>query len=786
MFPRLSLTTSMLLLTMSVGLAIWATSYTYHNYRLSSIFQEKLSERLNNEAKTHRTRFYRYLNRFNPAIKNYVRNVNAKDYVHSEQWLNNKNPELILHKDVPEWLPKLSIMRSYLLPHYAMLFDKKGKLRELYHYKNPMPPEELLNINLYGIELSREQSFITMYGNQAYVISSEHIGEIGNSPIMLIASPIDEELLKLSQGAELSDTIIALLKDEETTILVSSNNDLAPINSELGDMEKNYLITSEDHFDTGSSDLLIKFVSFISTDEVHQQTDAVLKENRRIAILIALAYIISSALLIYWVTSRIQQLTHRVVRFSEGMQIDQPHFPEKNQLEELENRFEVLMSAIQSETMALEHQALHDPLTDMPNRKLFNNQIQHLISSSSSTNQKFILIISDLDRFKEINDTLGHHIGDIVLQKVGERLQETLRSNDMVARLGGDEFGILLANNSLETADAILKKIPQAFEKPFEIDGHNLDIGLSMGIVEYPLHGNDINILLQRADIAMYNAKNKRIGFSIYESSEDGHAVSRLALAAELRQALNNNTLQLYYQPKIDLKTGRIYGAEALLRWDHKTRGFISPGDFIPLAEHTGLIQPITCWVMKQAAQHCGAWNKIGHKLMVSINISVSCIHSAQLTQALHEEMLKNNLDPEQITLELTENIFIKDPVRTKKILNAIHRMGIGISIDDFGTGYSSLAYLKQLPVNEIKIDRSFVMEMLQDDSDEVIVRATIELAHNLGITVVAEGVESLEVANRLKQLNCDHAQGYYLGRPMEASKFIEYIKSTNSQIELN
>ena len=776
----------MLLLTTSVGFTVWITSYTYQDQKLSSIFQEKLSQSFSKDAKEHRTRFYRYLKSFNPAVQAYASNINAHNYVQSKQWTDDNNPKLTLHEKVPTWLPKLSIMRSYLWPHYAMLFDKTGKLRELYHYKNPIPPKDLLNINLYELELSREQSHITMYGNQPYVISAEYIGEIENSPIMLIASPIDEELLKISQGPEESDTIIALLKDEETTILVSSNNDLVPINTELKQMEKNYLIISEDHFDTGSSDLLIQLVSLISTQEVDEQTRILLQENRRIALLTALAYIISFALVMYWITSRIQKLTNHVVKFSENMQIMQPDINKKNQFDELESRFELLMTAIQSETMALEHQALHDPLTDMPNRKLFNSQLQRLISSSSNTNQNFVLIVSDLDRFKEINDTLGHHIGDVALQKVSERLHDTLRSNDMVARLGGDEFGILLSNTSIEQAEIILKKVLKAFELPFEIEGHHLDITLSMGIVEYPLHGDDVNILLQRADVAMYNAKNNHSGFSVYESSEDSHAVSRLALAAELRQAINDNTLQLFYQPKIDLKSGNIYGVEALLRWEHPERGFISPEDFIPLAEHTGLIQPITCFVLDQSSKQCAIWNQLGHKLLISVNVSMSCIHDARLPAKLNEIILKNKLSREQITLELTENIFIKDPVRSKKILNNIHQMGIGISIDDFGTGYSSLAYLKQLPVDEIKIDRSFVMEMLEDENDEVIVRTTIDLAHNLGITVVAEGVESLEAAQRLKELNCDAAQGYHLGRPMEVEDFIKFIEDKKNTIDLS
>lgn len=776
----------MLLLTTTVGLAVWAVSYTYQNYKLSSIFQENLSERFNLEAREHRTRFYSHLKTYNPAVKNYVKNVSAKNYIQSKQWADNKSTDVIFHQDVPEWLPEMSIMRSYLWPRYAMLFDHAGKLRELYHYKNPLPPEDLLNITLHELDLSRGQSYITMRGDRPFVISAEYIGNDEQAPILLIASPVDEELLNVSQGAEQSDAIIALVKDDETSILVSSNNKLIPQGSELSSMHKDYLVTGEGHFDTGSSDMLLTFFSLISTQEIHDQTEAVLKEDRRITILTAAAYIASFALVMIWITSRIQKLTNRVVKFSEDMAITQPDLDKKDQLDELESRFELLASAIRTETSALEHQAHYDPLTDMPNRKLFNTQLQHLISSSAHSHDNFILILSDLDRFKEINDTLGHHVGDIVLQKVGDRLRDVLRSHDMVARLGGDEFGILLASTSIEQAEVILKKILEAFEEPFEIENHNLDIALSMGIVEYPMHGDDVNVLMQRADVAMYNAKNNRSGFCAYESSEDSHAVSRLALAAELRQAINNNVLRLFYQPKIHLETGEIFGAEALLRWEHPERGFISPGDFIPLAEHTGLIQPITNWVIENASRQCSLWNDQGHKLLISINISTNCIHDGRLPVKLNEVILKNKLTPDQLTLELTENIFIKDPVRSKKILDTISKMGIGISIDDFGTGYSSLAYLKQLPVNEIKIDRSFIMDMLENESDAVIVRTTIDLAHNLGMKVVAEGVESIKVAQLLKILGCDQAQGYYLGRPMEVEDFIAYLDKNNNHIDLN
>lgn len=767
----------MLILTISVGIILWAASDQYQTGQLSEIFQENLTTRIKEEAKEHRIRFYSYINSFNPAVRIYANNITAINYLHSERWINNNNPELVLHEQVPTWLPKLSIMRSYIWPHYAMLLDKNGKTKELYHYQNPLPPEALLHISPHKVDLSIGQSYITMYDGQPFVLSSEYINGNEEGPIIVIASPIDEELLKHSLAGESDDSMVALLKDGESTILVSSNNELIPKNAELSTMEERFLLTSADHFDTGSSDLLIKFVSFMPTDEITQQTYAVLKADRQITAVTAILFISAFGLVMFWITSRIQKLTHRIVKFSEDMDIIQPALVKADQIDELESRFELLASAVRSETLALEHQTLHDPLTDMPNRKMFNDQLQRELLDNTNINHHFIVLLIDLDRFKEINDTLGHHIGDIVLQIAGNRLQNTLRDNDLVARLGGDEFGILLSDIPLAKATIIVKKILDSFNKPFVVESHNLDIGLSIGIAEFPTHGSDVNILLQRADVAMYNAKRNRIGYSIYEPSEDNHTVSRLALMGELRQAMDDGSLSVYYQPKVSLMTGEICGAEALIRWKHAERGFIPPDEFIPLAEQTGLIEPLTYWVMEKAAQQCSAWKDNGHILSVSVNVSVNCIHDILLPEKTNNIISKFNLSASQFVIELTENVFMKDLVICKKVLNKIDDMGIEISIDDFGTGYSSLSYLKQLPIKEIKIDRSFVMEMLDDENDAVIVQTTTDLAHNLGMRVIAEGVENMETENRLQAMGCDAAQGYHYGKPMSADEFIKLIE---------
>jgi EAL domain-containing protein (putative c-di-GMP-specific phosphodiesterase class I) len=304
------------------------------------------------------------------------------------------------------------------------------------------------------------------------------------------------------------------------------------------------------------------------------------------------------------------------------------------------------------------------------------------------------------------------------------------------------------------------------------IEGNSLSLGISMGLTESPLHGDDVNILVQRADIAMYLAKRNNIGFSVYDPSQDTHSIGRLALMTDLRAAIENQSLELAYQPKVDVETKELLGAEALLRWNHPQRGHIEPDEFIPLAEQTGLIKPITTWVLDTAVRQCMEWRKTWPNFSMSINLSVQCLHDVAMLNQVRSLLKDDEIPASCLTMEITESDIMTDPIRAREILESLHMMGITLSIDDFGTGYSSLSYLKQLPVDEIKIDKSFVMEMVADENDAVIVRATIDLAHNLGLQTVAEGVTSQEIWNYLEFLQCDIAQGYFIARPLTASAF--------------
>ena len=390
-------------------------------------------------------------------------------------------------------------------------------------------------------------------------------------------------------------------------------------------------------------------------------------------------------------------------------------------------------------------------------------------------------MVMDLDHFKEINDTLGHYHGDRLLQLVGQRLSSSLRAADTVARLGGDEFAILLPNvRDSAHAVEVARKLLESLSRSFEIDGLSLEVGGSVGIACFPEHGADGETLLQRADIAMYVAKGAHgTGARLYEKEQDGHSVQRLALAGELRRAIETGELVLHYQPKVDVATGRVVGAEALCRWQHPSLGLIMPADFVPMAEHTGLITPLTKHVLDLALEQICRWRDDGKHLSVAVNLSArSFLDSQLLEEELPALLLEKAIDPALLELEITESMIVGDPQRARGVLEGLNDLGVTVAIDDFGTGYSSLAYLRELPVDEIKIDRSFVLEMKGDRSGETIVRSIIDLAHNLGLRAVAEGVEDQGLLTRLTELGCDTAQGYHISRPLPAERLEQWLES--------
>ena len=777
MLKRCGLTLKMLILTAMLGMAVWLISDSYQTRALKQIFNEKLAERFGIEAQEHRTRFDRQVKIYSQMAKLLAGTHQLHAHLSQVAWRDAANGPPVHHEDTPPWMPVHSILRQFVMPRYAILLDATGTARELFNWDRTQPPAPLLAPSPLLLALSVNQSYLTMLAEKPYLVSAEPVRIRGRHvATLLVATPLDSEFLRESQSLATTRHTVALLSEDAETILVSSDPDKVPAGIHLAELSGVYQTVGKGFFDYGSSDLVIRFVSFIPLQEVQDLTQAVLNRARQQRSLATAAYVLAFMLIMFFLTRRLRSMTDRVVEFSRNMAIQQPQIATNNELDILEDRFKTLTSAIKRETEALEYQASHDPLTDLPNRKMLNERLQNALIRSSFTQSPLVLIISDLDHFKEINDTLGHHVGDLVLKQAAERLYNAVRKADTVARLGGDEFSILLPDTSIDQVRKIAQQIGRVFEEPFSVEGHGLTVGISIGMAESPTHGDDVNILMQRADIAMYSAKQGNTVFAVYDPSTDTHHVGRLELLSDLRSAIDNAELDLHYQCKLDIRSGKIIGTEALLRWNHPERGMIQPDEIIPLAEQTGLIRPLTYLVLKKALMACAHWREQNLDLSVAINLSAQCLHDDMLIPTLRKALHKHKLPPSCCILELTESAIMVDPIRAKAVLMELHSIGVSIAVDDFGTGYSSLAYLKQLPISEIKIDRSFVMEMLDDENDRIIVKAIVELAHNLGMSVVAEGVSSHEALVLLSSLGCDEAQGYFIKRAIPADELLAYL----------
>ena len=424
--------------------------------------------------------------------------------------------------------------------------------------------------------------------------------------------------------------------------------------------------------------------------------------------------------------------------------------------------------------------AYEDPLTDLANRSRFSIELARAIDDALQGNYKLSILMMDLDRFKYVNDTLGHGVGDHVLREVSRRLGQTVTDADCIARLGGDEFAILLRCGSDVNCSSTARHIITALEAPILYEDQPLDVGTSIGIAHFPEHGRDAQTLVRNADIAMYAAKRNKAGFAIYDPHYDTSQQEHLSLLGELRRAVERNELRLYYQPKVSLHSSNISAVEALLRWEHPARGLVPPAMFIPFAEHTGYIKLLTRWVMREAVRQCGAWLREGMRLQVSVNISARDHMNRDLPADVSALLVEHEVPPGLLCLEITESGFMEDPGNAQKVLDRLAELGVRLSIDDYGTGYSSLSYIMRLPVQELKIDQSFISRMASDEEISTIVRSTIDLGHNLGLKVVAEGVEDVSVWNMLRSLGCDDAQGYYMSKPLAPEALARWIRDND------
>ena len=424
-------------------------------------------------------------------------------------------------------------------------------------------------------------------------------------------------------------------------------------------------------------------------------------------------------------------------------------------------------------------QALYDPLTGLANRALLHDRIEREIALCKRAQTSFGVALMDMDRFKEVNDALGHNVGDELLREVGRRLAATVRAQDTVARLGGDEYVLVLHGLNASGVPDISNKILAALHKPFHWQNQSIDLAASLGVALYPTQCVDTAGLIRCADIAMYVAKRAGTGHALYSPDQESASRDDLSLRSELRVAIESDQLTLHYQPQIDHRSQRIVGLEALVRWNHPRRGFLGPDAFITVAEGAGLIGPLTHWVLRTALTQLAALRQQGHVLTMAVNLSARSLRDLELPASVGALLAQSGVAAGDLTLEITETAVMANPGDGLAILTELDRMGVTLAIDDFGTGYSSLAYLKRLPVDELKIDKSFVMDMAQSESDAVIVRSTIDLAHNLGLKVVAEGVETADAWSRLGALGCDRSQGYFMGRPMPVETLNAWLQSS-------
>ncbi|MDY6979641.1 MAG: EAL domain-containing protein [Pseudomonadota bacterium] len=423
------------------------------------------------------------------------------------------------------------------------------------------------------------------------------------------------------------------------------------------------------------------------------------------------------------------------------------------------------------------HYAYHDHLTGLPNRNFLYEKIEGLIKDDTTPHFEFVVLMMDLNQFKEVNDSMGHQAGDRLIQHVATRIKKVLRVTDTFVRLGGDEFAVLLPGANQKTAEVVAQNIVRFMQEPFQLDRRQIPIGISIGMASYPEDGPSADMLIQHADVAMYLAKENGSGYAFYDASEDQYTTQRLSMLCNLRDAMDNRQIMLHYQPIIDMQHGKVWGVEALARWQHPELGLVMPDEFIPLAVQSNLMRPLSQYILRSALQQMAEWQQEGLDLRMSVNLSIHDIQDALLPEKLRELIERYRINPARLMLEITENSVMTDSRGVRVVIEQLHEMGVSLAIDDFGTGYSSLAYLKQIPADEIKIDKSFVRDMSRDDNDAVIVRTTIELAHNMGRRVIAEGVEAQDAYDLLEILRCDLAQGYYICRPVSAADFRRWLE---------
>ncbi|RDH86041.1 MAG: hypothetical protein DIZ80_00795 [endosymbiont of Galathealinum brachiosum] len=590
------------------------------------------------------------------------------------------------------------------------------------------------------------------------------------------------DIIKILESSSLGDGVvyIELIDSNDSTYLYNESNaeDKKFVEDALvnANEDNTYFLSFPVYFKNNKDKISQLKLGFDETNVI-EEYEAV----KRTTAIILIAYFVAVLVLV----SSIIRIIHRPLRLlrSQSKEIADGNLelPLTNtsclkEIRFLTDDLEKMRGSLVGLAERMQYKATHDELTHLPNRYLFNDRLEQSIAISERENKEFSILLLDLDRFKEINDTLGHGVGDEVLKVVSDRMMLGLRDSDTVARIGGDEFSFILMNVNQILAERIAKKIIELVEPVFEINDHSLKVGASIGVSVFPLDGTDPELLMRRADVAMYNAKHNNLQISSYHPDMDSDHYEKLMLTNDLRSSIDNGLFEPFFQPKISLLTGETCGCELLLRWNHPNLGLIYPDKFIPLAERENLIGDLTRWAISSSLHEFESIVEKNADFHVSINVSPIDLLDAALFESINDILKTINFPEKNLFIEVTENAIMKNPARSADILNKFNNKGIVVSIDDFGTGYSSLSYLQKFPISELKIDKSFIYGLTKESNNYPIVSATITMAHDLGIVVVAEGVESQSVIDLLKEMGCDRVQGYHFSHPLNVDGFKQWL----------
>jgi diguanylate cyclase (GGDEF)-like protein len=609
-----------------------------------------------------------------------------------------------------------------------------------------------------------------------------------------MAFPIDQSLANDMRA--LSSLQVSILTKNERGAWAPEASTLQPpeadnLAQQLQDIPANTVFVPELHI--GGSDFGTRIVKLTKSSErpaivvLQRSFDDAIAPYRQLQItllvLTAIGIVFAAAGSFFTarrITEPLRHLAEVAKQFGRGEYRGQIRIERADEIGDLSHAFENMRDDIAAREREIIHLAYWDTLTGLPNRAQFADRLQDAIAHAHKHNENCHILMMDLDRFKTVNDALGHGFGDALLKQVAERLKRQIEdcadSAASLARLGGDEFAVLLPNAGVHQAKAVAARILKSFEIPISLEDQTIDLGAGIGIAGYPEHGIDPQALLSHAEVAMYVAKTSGNEAVVYSTSIDKSNQNNLSLLSELRRAVERNEFRLYVQPKVLLSTGKVVGLEALMRWVHPERGIVFPDNFIPFSEQTGFIRVLTRWVLDQSAAFCADLGKKGLFPKISVNLSTRDLLDQDLPAKFADILARHKVSASSFCLEITESAIMDDPVRALGTLDALHEMQAELAIDDFGTGYSSLAYLKRLPVDELKIDKSFVMKMAADADDAKIVRSTIDLGHNMGLRVVAEGLENTAIWTLLAEMGCDQGQGYYISKPLPAEQFLGWL----------